>query len=1137
MKNNLLKTIYMLSRYFLFGFLIQLVFLNFGLAVKANGQYKSIDDVTVRISSKELTLGQFIKEVQRQTPFKFSYDSKEVSRAKNLSFPFNHGILEEFLIEVAKQGAFSIRQNNHSIDVLKDERRQISIQKDDPITITGRITDENEEPLPGATISVRGTSVGTVTDIDGMFSLEVEEGATITVSFIGYITQNISIGSQTNLTIRMIQDSEALEEVVVTAFGIERQEKALSYSVQKVDGEAVSRVGNPNILNGLQGKIAGVTIRQTTGAPGSSPAVNIRGSRSITGNNQPLYVVDGLPISGRVIDLNPNDIESLNVLKGPTAAALYGLRASNGVIVITTKRGKSAVGQPIISLDAGYNFDQVTRLPRLQTTYAQGNNGQFDQQSAFSFGPRIDTLGVYTNHLGEQEQAAVYDNARDFFRTGGTKNLNLDVANTFERGNYQIGVGYTGQHGIIENSGFERINIKLASDYSITDKLKIGTSINFSSSERDQVVDGGGNSSLFYAAYFAPVSYNLRGKPIAQADNPYEQINFRNAHDNIYWSVQNNSNRSATVRTFGNAYLQYQPVDWMTVNYRVGLDYFQTNNKVVFALGSGQQGGRTSPPSGGSITDQMIYNRNFNSNFNLNFKKSFGDDFEFDFLLGNEVFDIYSRNLQVVGNDITIGGFNHISNTSSQNSTESVQQSRVAGFFGNLSLAWKDMLFLNASGRNDVVSNMPRGNRSFFYPSVGLGFAFTELMNTSSRVLEFGKLRASVAEVGQAGPIYVANTVFVRGNAGGGFLFPFDGLNAFTRSNNLISADLQPENTRTTEVGIDLRGFDRRVTIDYTYYTTIADGQIFNVPVPISTGYGTELRNAGQMSVKGHEIVLNLVPVRTANFAWDLTTNFTTFTNMVESLADGVERLNLGGFRANIVAEAGQEYPFLRGIGYARDPATGEVVVDSRPVLPNGNINTRYGMPLRSTQPVNLGGVNPDFEFGFINQFTYKNFTLIAQVDWRQGGRISSGSNRLGKLYGSLAETEARAEDYVFPGKMGFFQPDGSLVVEGDNSIVINRDETFYRLNEDPIIESNVYDASFVRLREVRASYDIPPAWLERFNLRSASIYLSGRNLWLNAALPHFDPELNTGAGNAQGEEYIVYPQILSFGGGVRVSF
>src|SRR5690554_4284421 len=891
MKNKLLTTIYMLSRFFLYGFMIQLLFLNFGLAGNANGQYKSIEKVSIQLSGEELTLGQFFKEVQRQTPFKFSYDSRKVDRLAPLTFTDREGVLESFLVQAARQGVLSFRQYNHSIDVLKDDKRQILVLQDDPITVTGRVTDETNEPLPGATVSVRGTSSGTVTDVEGNFSLTVEEGQTISISFLGYVTQTRQVGTQTNFTIVMVQDSESLDEVVVTAFGIERQEKALSYSVQKLDGEAVFRVGNPNILNGLQGKIAGVTIRQTTGAPGSSPAVNIRGSRSITGNNQPLYVVDGLPISGRIIDLNPSDIETLNVLKGPTAAALYGLRASNGVIVITTFRGKSATGKPVITVETGYNFDQVTRLPKLQTTYAQGNDGQFDQQSTFSFGPRIDTLGTYTNFLGEQEQAAVYDNAGDFFRTGGTRNFNVDISNTFERGNYQIGLGYTGQQGIIENSSFDRINIKLASDYNITDKLKVGTSVNFSSSDRDAVVDGGGNSSLFYAAFFAPVSYNLKGKPIAQPDDPYNQINFRNAHDNIYWSVQNNSNNSATIRTFGNAYLQYQPLEWLSVNYRVGIDYYSTNNKIVYALGSGQQGGRTDPPSGGSITDQMIYNRNFNSNFNINFNKSFGEDFQFDFLLGNEVFDIYNKNLQVVGNDITIGGFNHISNTSSQNSTESLQRSRVVGFFGNLNLAWKEMLFLNASGRNDFVSNMPRGNRSFFYPSLGLGFAFTELMSTAPKFLEFGKIRGSIAEVGQAGPIYVANTVFVRGNAGGGFVFPFDGLNAFTRSNNLISANLQPENTRTTEIGIDVRGYGRRVGLDYTYYTTIADGQIFNVPVPISTGYGTELRNAGQMSVKGHELVLNLVPIQTQNIRWDLTTNFTTFTNKVESLAEGVERL------------------------------------------------------------------------------------------------------------------------------------------------------------------------------------------------------------------------------------------------------
>jgi TonB-linked SusC/RagA family outer membrane protein len=1014
------------------------------------------------------------------------------------------------------------------------------------VGVSGRVTaTDSQEGLPGVNVVVKGTSQGAITDANGAYSMDVPGPQSVLVfSYVGYVATEVTVGNRSVIDVRLTPDNTTLKELVVTAFGIERQEKALSYAVQTVEGRELSKVNNPNILNNLQGKVAGVTVRQGNGAPGATPTVNIRGSRSITGNNQPLYVVDGLPISGRIVDLNPNDIESLNVLKGPTAAALYGIRASNGVIVITTKRGKGAgLGRPTITVENGYNVDRVTRLPELQTTYAQGEAGAFNPFSTFSWGPRIDGMGTYTNQLGEQEQGAVYDNMRDFFGTGGTYVFNIDVANQFDKGNYQIGVGHTDQKGVIETAGFKRYNVKMATDYELHRKFRVSSSVNFSSSQDSRIVDGASNSSLFYASYFAPVSYNLREKPIALPDNPYQQINFRGGHDNIYWSLKHNSNDQSTIRTFGNILLDYKPTDWLSFNYRTGIDYFQTRSKEVLALGSGATGGRTVPPRGGRITDGTFFQRQFNSTFNMIVDKNFGPDFHVNFLAGNEVFDSFNQNLSATGNDMTIGGFNHLSNTATQIPSERIDRFRVAGFYSNLTADWKDMLFFNASLRNDVVSNMPAQNRSFLYPSVGLGFVFTELMGTTSNVFNFGKVRASVAEVGQAGPLYVSDNVFLRGqvnnSAGAGaFIFPFDGLTAFRRDPALTSLDIRPENTRTTEVGFDLKFFNRRLGVDYTYYQSLSEGQIFRVPVAVSTGFTSELRNAGRMSVKGHEVVLTATPVIAGNFSWDLTTNFTAYDNTVERLAEGIERLTLGGFRVNIVAEEGQSYPTMLGSAFARDPQTNQIVVDSREFLPNGNRNPGYGMPLRSSQQINyLGRVVPDFEFGFINRFNYKGLSLDVQVDWRQGGKISSGSNRLGKLYGSLIETGDREADYVYPAVKGSFQADGSLLIEGANDITIRRGEHLYRNVVDPIAESNVYDASFVRLREVRLSYDLPQALLSPMRMRNASVYLTGRNLWLKAALPHFDPEMNSGGGNLQGEEYLVFPQIASYGAGLIISF
>ncbi|WPP51913.1 SusC/RagA family TonB-linked outer membrane protein [Catalinimonas niigatensis] len=1016
----------------------------------------------------------------------------------------------------------------------RDIRLQAVLEK----TITGQVSDENDEPLPGVNVLVKNTTIGTVTDVNGNFRLNAPDDATTLVfSSVGYSTEEVAIENQSVINISLVPDIQALSEVVVTAFGIEKEKKALSYAVQEVEGEQLAAVGNTNLVNSLQGKVAGVIVKQSSGAPGSRSQITIRGSRSFVGNNEPLYVVDGLPISSgdRAIDINPNDIKSINVLKGPTAAALYGLRASNGVIVIETKKGEGALdGRPSVTFETNYSVDRISRFPETQTTYAQGERGVFNANSAFAWGPRIDTMGTYINQLGEPEEAAAYDNAREFFKTGGTLNANLTIANALDGGNYAISLGFADQQGIVENTGMQRINLKFAGGYDITDKLRISSSVNYANNLINRFHPTTGGSNLFYGAFFTPPSYDLKGKPTHEPGDPYKQINFRGQHDNIYWALENNYINDRTSRTFGNVSLDYKPLDWLSVNYRIGLDEYTTNIKEVFEKGSGHSGGRTDPPSGGSISNRMLNHRQINSNLNLTMSRNFGDAFNVDFMLGNEVYDIRSNVVSNNGSDIVIGGFHHISNTAVQTTNERLERSRVVGFFGNFSLSWQNSVFLNATGRNDIVSNMPRENRSFFYPSLGLGVVFTEFLSIPENILTFGKFRASVAEVGQAGPIYSTQTVFVPGSAVGGFTFPYQGLNAFTQSNQFNSTDLQPENTRTFEIGVDLRFVNDRIGLDYTYYNSKANGQIYQVPIAISTGYSSELRNAGEMSIKGHEIMLNITPVVTPTFRWDVTSNFTTYTNKVLSLAEGIEQLELGGSRVTAVAREGEEFPSLIGFGYARDPASGEVVVDSRSVLPNGNPNPLYGMPLRSTEQIILGSAQPDFEINFINNISYKNFSFSAQIDWRQGGKLSSGYSRLGRLYGILSDTENREADYVFPGNKGYYDEGGNLVVEGNNDITIQRGYDFYRVNQDPIIESNVYDATFVRLREVRLTYDLPSALLENTFIRSASFYLTGRNLWLNAALPHFDPEMFS---VSQGEEYTTYPQTKSFGGGVRINF
>ena len=1030
-------------------------------------------------------------------------------------------------------------------------------------SIKGRVTDSaTGQPLPGVAVLVKGTTIGTTTGTNGEYALEVPIPVNTKVlqfRFIGYGTVERAIGSSTVVDAQLGVDTKQLSEVVVTAFGIEKEEKALSYSVQQVTGEEVNRTNQPNVTNAIQGKVAGVIVRQSSGMPGSSSTITIRGNRSFTGNNQPLYVVDGMPIesnasfttgvsgtdaSSRALDINPNDIESISVLKGGAAAALYGVRAANGVVVITTKKGRGVGPQEgaRITFNSDFSFDRVSVLPDLQDTYAQGSGGVFNNTTSLSWGPRISTLGTITNQLGQQEQAQVYDNVDPFFETGRTWTNGITVANNGEIGNYAVSASYTDQEGIIPTTGMERFVGKVGGDFKAGQKVTLGASINFSDLHIDKVPGGSNLSNPLFTLYAAPRTFNLWGLPFADPNNPFLQVNYRSAMDNPRWALANNVFYEDTRRVISSVSLNYKPLDWITLNYRLGGDFFVTDGKEVYELGSGFTGGRTNPPSGGQINDYSFSQNQINSNLSANFNRDVTEDLNVNLLLGNEVYNIYNRFLNNVGQGIAQGGFRNVSNTTVQTTAETITERRVAGFYGNLELGYKNYLFLNASARQDYVSNLARGNRDFFYPSVGVGFAFTDAFDLGTDFINFGKIRASYAEAGQApDQAFITRNVFVQGTSGSGFLndgiqFPFNSTIGYTLSNTFRTQDLRPQNTRTIEFGGDFRFWDNRLSFDYTYYIQTTEDQIFSVPAAPSTGFTAEFRNAGKLETKGHELIATVVPIRTEGFEWALTSNFSSYDNEVIELAPGVENIFLGGFvTPNIRAEAGAQYPIIFGSSFVRDDA-GNIVVDSRQTV-GGKANPFYGMPLVGPAK-NIGNVQPDYEVTFTNTLTFKGISLAAQLDWRKGGKMYAGNTRLLKLYGMDEITEDRETPKVFGGSKGFFDANGNLVVEGPNDIAVPQGQVFWQSAMDAITESNVYSTSFVRLREVALNYTLPSSLIGDTFIKSASIVLTGRNLFLITDYPNFDPETNVGgSGNFQGLEYVTLPQTRSFGLGLKVQF
>ncbi|WP_299704217.1 SusC/RagA family TonB-linked outer membrane protein [uncultured Pontibacter sp.] len=1030
-------------------------------------------------------------------------------------------------------------------------------------TVTGTVTDqETGQGLPGVAVLVKGTSAGTATGADGNYSINVPEGSsTLVFRFLGYTSVERAVGTNSVINVSMGVDTRQLGEVVVTAFGIEKEEKALSYSIQQIGAEEITRVNQPNVTNAIQGKVAGVIVRQSSGMPGSSSTITIRGNRSFTGNNQPLYVVDGMPIesnaafaqgvsgtdaSSRALDINPNDIESISVLKGGAAAALYGVRASNGVVVITTKKGRGldAKKGATVSFSSDYSVDKVSVLPDLQSTYSQGSGGAYNRASSLSWGPRISSLGEVQDATGAMVSGnRVFDNVEPFFQTGHTATNGITVANSGELGNYAVSVGYTDQEGIIPTTGMERFNAKVGGDFKLNPKVNLGVSANFSDTHIDKVPGGSNLSNPLFTLYAAPRNFDLWGLPFADPNDPYKQYNYRGAMDNPRWALANNQFYEDTRRFIGSANLTYKPLEWMSLSYRLGNDFFITDGKEVYELGSGFTGGRSATPSGGRINDYTFVQNQINSNISANINRDITEDLNVNLLLGSEMYDINSRFVNNVGQGIGIGGLRNIANTTVQTTNETLSSRRTVGFYSNLELGYKDYLFLNASARQDYVSNLARGNRAFFYPSIGAGFVFTEAFGIDSNILDFGKLRASFAEVGQAPEsAYITKNVYVQGGAGSGYLtdgiaFPFNGLNGRTLSNTLNSPTLRPQNTKTVEFGGDLRFLSNRITLDYTYYVQTTTDQIFAVPLAPSAGFTSEFRNAGKLETRGHELIATVVPVRTEGFEWTLTTNFSSYKNEVLELAEGVDNIFLGGFvTPNIRAEAGAAYPIIFGSSFQRD-ANGNVVVDSRRTLANGNNNPYYGMPLVGAE-TNIGNVQPDFEMSFTNGFTFKGVNLTAQVDWRKGGNMYAGNTRLLKLYGMDAVTEDRESAYVYPGTKGYVDADGNLVVEGDNDIEIVRGETFWSNRMDAITESNVYSTTFVRLREVALSYSLPSSLLSKTPVRNASLVLTGRNLFLISDYPNFDPETSVGgSGNFQGLEYVSLPQARSFGVGLKIGF
>ena len=1035
------------------------------------------------------------------------------------------------------------------------------------ITVKGTVAASDGEPVVGAYVLVKGTTNGQLSDIDGSFTLtNVPANGTLVIAFMGMKT--IEVPASPNVSIVMESDAEYLKEVVVTAMGISREKKALGYATQAVSSDDLIKGAPTDLASAMAGKVSGMNITPSSGMPGASTKITIRGSRSFTGNNTPLYVVDGMPITStadlstgssvtgtdyanRALDIDPNDIESVNILKGQAASALYGMRAGNGVIVITTKSGRSvAGGKPVISVNSNVTFSRASALPETQTEFAQGSNGKtFNPTSSLAWGPKISDLpndptyggntdNAYTAKYGKQEgkyyvpQRAsagldpwatpqAYDNIGEFFKTGFTWNNSVNVAQNLGRGDYSFSLGNTHQTGIVPTTGMDRYNAKLNASAKLSKYFTTGVNANYVQSTIKK--QSGANDGVTAMVYGAPANYDLKGIPSHPEGNPYSQLTFRatSGFPAPYWALENNSFTEKSQRFYGNAYLAFAyPINKdikIDAKYQAGVDAYTTTFSDVF--GYGNSNGK------GELDEMSLTQSAFNSLFTAAFDWNISEDLHFNFLYGNEIVDSQSSFLDAWGQNYNFGGWNNLNNASNYNSSITRERNRTFGNFANIALDYKNMLFFNATGRYDKVSSMPNGNRGFFYPSVSLGFIFTEIQALKNDVLTFGKVRGSYAEVGMAGTYH--DGYYSTPAYGGGFYaltpisYPLDGVVPYTPSSTLYNPQLVPQNTKSFEIGAELAFWEGLVSLDYTFSRQNVKDQIFSVPLAGSTGSESFMTNAGSVHTNAHEVTLGFNPIRKKNINWDINLNFTKVDNYVDELAEGVESIFLGGFvEPQVRAGIGDKFPVIYGVSYVRDPE-GHVVVDED------------GLPEIGEEKV-IGSVSPDFQLGLTTSLTIYKFNISATFDWKQGGDMYCGSYTMMDYYG----TSKRSGEYRKMEKFLFDEEPNSVKRVGDgyapNDIYIAGSDArayFSRLND--ISESFVHDTSFIKLRDLTVSY---PFAIGKSVSLTASAF--ARNIILWSALKGFDPEASQGNNNMGGGfERFSLPGASSYGFGVTLKF
>ena len=1042
--------------------------------------------------------------------------------------------------------------------------------------IEGNVIDANNEPLPGASVLVKGTTRGTITDIDGSYTILASVGETLVFSFVGFESIEQIIGNSNVINITLVEGL-ALSEVIVTALGVERETKALGYSIQAVDGDRFTEARETNVINSLSGRVAGVQITSGSSGIGGSSRVTIRGESSLNINaNQPLFVVDGVPISNNIVgssgsgnqevdygnaagEINPDDIASMTVLKGPAAAALYGSRAASGAILITTKtgRGKKGLG---VTINSNVTFDNPLALPDWQDKYGQGNNGQFAFVNGAgagsadgvdeSWGPELDkgTLipqydsprsvpGFRGGDLNAPAGSTITptpwvsqpNNVNDFFETGLTVSNNVSLQASNETSNIRLSWTNLDQTGIVPNTDLKRNSIAMNGGMKVTDKLTVNSTVNFqrtNSDNRPNISYGTENLMYLFIWYGRQVNTRTLRDYWRPGLEGTQQFNYNyNYHDNPYFNVYENTNGQTKDRIFGNISANYKFTDKLNLMVRTGLDSYNE-------LRDRRRAFSTQRFPKGSYREDILSFSEQNTDFLLTYSETTKPVWSYSLALGGNQMRQENRSVQTVAPQLLIPGIYNFTNTAvNLQVNQYTSEKRINSLYGFGQIGFKNILFMDITGRNDWSSTLPAANNSYFYPSATLSAVISDMVTMPSAI-SFLKARVAYAEVGNDTDPYALSNVYNSVVAWGT-------TQSKSESSRLSNADLKPERTSSFETGFDLRLMKGKLGLDFTYFDNRTRNQIIPIELDIATGYASRIINAGEIQNRGIEIVLSGSPVKTASgFSWDFMANFTRTRGTVLELTDNLTTYSMTGRNgANIQARVGERMGNIYGAGFSRvdDPTSqydGEI------------IHTTTGTPITDATLKLQGNYNPDWMLGLQNNLSYKGFNLGFLFDFRYGGIVVSRTKTIGSTSGQLEETLYGREngyDLAVEGN-GIISPGVIKNADGTfkpNDVEITSRNWHNRYYERNNVEAALYDATFLKLREVTLGYTIPKSVFGRMPIQDVKISLVGRNLLLWTENPHFDPEtLAMGGGTLiPGVEDMSFPSTRSIGFNLNVKF